>query len=146
MFAVDTNVLVYAADVRSAEHPRCHALVESWRADPLPWYSTWPIFNEFLRVVTHPRVLNQPWSLADGWDYLSALLESPSLTLLVPGARHSEVAGRTFAEHPDLRGNILHDAHTAVLMREHGIRQIYTRDKGFRRFPFVEVFDPVDSV
>jgi predicted nucleic acid-binding protein len=41
-----------------------------------------------------------------------------------------------------LRGNILHDAHTAALMREHGIKEIYTRDMDFHRFPFLTVLDP----
>jgi CubicO group peptidase (beta-lactamase class C family) len=31
---------------------------------------------------------------------------------------------------------------TAVLMREHGIRRIYTRDTDFHRFPFLEPIDP----
>jgi predicted nucleic acid-binding protein len=46
------------------------------------------------------------------------------------------------SEIPHLRGNILHDVHTAALMREHGIRQIYTRDSDFHRFPFLTVIDP----
>jgi predicted nucleic acid-binding protein len=32
---------------------------------------------------------------------------------------------------------------TAILMREHGISTIYTRDADFRRFPFLQVVDPV---
>ena len=44
---------------------------------------------------------------------------------------------------PHLRGNIVHDLHTAALMREHGIRDIYTRDSDFSRFPFVKVIDPL---
>jgi uncharacterized protein len=49
------------------------------------------------------------------------------------------------AELPHLAGNLMHDAHTAILMREHGIARIYTRDTDFSRFPFVEVIDPVGS-
>ena len=45
-------------------------------------------------------------------------------------------------EVPDLRGNLVHDAHTAVLMREHGVRDIFTRDTDFHRFPFLRVIDP----
>jgi uncharacterized protein len=45
-----------------------------------------------------------------------------------------------------LRGNLLHDTHTVVLMREHGIRRIYTRDQDFHRFPFIEVLDPLTTV
>jgi predicted nucleic acid-binding protein len=32
-----------------------------------------------------------------------------------------------------LSGNLAHDA---VVMREHGIRRVYTRDTGFHRFPW----------
>jgi predicted nucleic acid-binding protein len=39
--------------------------------------------------------------------------------------------------------DVLHDAHTAILMREHGIRRLVTRDGDFRRFPFLDVVDPL---
>ena len=42
-----------------------------------------------------------------------------------------------------LAGNLYHDAHTATLMREHGIRSIVTRDTDFHRFKFLEVLDPL---
>ena len=42
----------------------------------------------------------------------------------------------------NLRGNLLYDAQTAILMREHGIKTIYTRDTDFHRFPFLEPIDP----
>lgn len=142
MFVVDTNILVHAADIGAPEHERYRTLVEAWRQDELPWYCTWPILNEFLRVVTHPKVLSRPWDVAGAWGFVEALLASPSLTLLLPGERHVDVVRRTIREHPDLRGNILHDAHTAILMREHGLRRIYSRDQDFRRFPFVELVDP----
>ena len=38
---------------------------------------------------------------------------------------------------------LVHDFHTAVLMREHGVATIYTRDVDFRRFGFLEVIDPL---
>lgn len=43
---------------------------------------------------------------------------------------------------PHLAGNLLHDAHTAILMREHGVRRIATKDTDFRRFSFLVPFDP----
>jgi len=49
------------------------------------------------------------------------------------------------AEVPGLAGNLWHDAETAVLMREHGIRRICTRDTDFHRFPFVEAVDPMTA-
>ena len=70
-------------------------------------------------------------------------MASPSFYLLVEGPRHAEVAQSTLADVKGIRGNLLHDAHTAILMKEHGIRRIYTRDTDFHRFPFLEVIDPL---
>ena len=143
MFAVDTNVLLYASDRSFPEHPRCRALIESWRAQDVPWYLTWNVVYEYLRVVTHPRVLRSPWTIAAAWGFVEALRASPALTLLRPTERHGLVAAETLREVPALRGNLLHDVHTAVILREHGVRCIYTRDSDFARFPFLEPIDPL---
>ena len=142
MFVVDTNVLVYAADPDSAFHPRCRRRLETWRGQASPWFLTWSICYEFLRVCTHPRVFRRPLTIADGWRFLETVFRSPSVEFLRPTERHRAVLGEVVAEVPRLRGNVLHDVHTAVLMREHGIKEIYTRDTDFHRFPFVTVLDP----
>ncbi|NVL93574.1 MAG: PIN domain-containing protein, partial [Desulfobacterales bacterium] len=72
-----------------------------------------------------------------------AVLASPSLGVLIPTERHAEVAAGVMREIPHLSGNLMHDAQTAILMREHGIKTIYTRDTDFHRFPFLEPVDPV---
>jgi uncharacterized protein len=83
------------------------------------------------------------WRIRSAWDFIATLLESPGLDILVPTERHASVAGHVLSEHPELAGNILHDAHTAILMREHGIARICTRDTDFARFPFIEIVDPL---
>ncbi len=143
MFVVDTNVLIYAAEKNFQEHPKCRQLLLGWREQPGAWYSTWGVFYEFLRVVTRPRVFRKPWTTADAWAFLEALLSAPTFDLLVATERHAKVAADVLMKLPHLSGNLLHDAHTAVLMKEHGIRQIYTRDSDFHRFPFVDVLDPM---
>jgi len=145
MFVVDTNVLVYAADKRSPAHAACNSAVEGWRHQAGAWFTTWGILYEFLRVVSHPRVLRSPLNAAVAWRFVEGLLGSPGLDVLSETDRHGEVAGEVLAELPWLAGNLLHDAHTAVLMREHGVRRIYTRDADFHRFPFIEVVDPLDG-
>jgi predicted nucleic acid-binding protein len=59
--------------------------------------------------------------------------------------RHGDVFREVVVEVPFLSGNLVHDAHTAVLMKENGIRTIWTRDADFHRFPFLEVRDPMAS-
>ena len=89
--------------------------------------------------------MRRPWSVKKAWEFVQALLASPGLGILVQTERHPMVAEQVVAEIPHLAGNLLHDAHTAILMREHGIRQICTRDADFHRFPFLEVIDPLQS-
>ena len=145
MLAVDTNVLIYAADADLQFHAPCRDWLERQRVRPDAWYTTWGIVYEFLRVTTHPRVMRRPWSVLAAWEFVSALLASPGLALLVPTQRHADVAGKVISELPHLAGNLLHDAHTAILMREHGIARICTRDTDFNQFPFLEVIDPLRS-
>ncbi len=132
MLAVDTNVLVYAADADSQFHTACRDWLERQRARPDAWYTTWAILYEFLRVTTHARVMRRPWSESAAWNFVAALTE-----------RHADVAEEVILELPHLAGNLLHDAHTAILMREHGIGRICTRDTDFNQFPFLEVIDPL---
>jgi len=143
VIAVDTNILVYAADTHSPFHETCRDWLERRRTAPEAWYTTWPILYEFLRVTTHPKVMRHPWNAAAAWGFVTALLASPGLDVLVPTQRHANVAGGVIAEFPHLAGNILHDAHTAILLREHGVARICTRDTDFNRFTFLEVVDPV---
>lgn len=142
MLVVDTNILVYAADLDSPFHKACREWLERQRQRAEAWHITWPIVYEFMRVTTHPRVMRHPWNAVTAWKFVGALLTSPGLSVLVHTERHAEVAEQVMAEVPGIAGNLLHDAHTAVLMREHGIRRVCTRDMDFHRFPFLEILDP----
>jgi toxin-antitoxin system PIN domain toxin len=145
VFVVDTNVLVYAADERAPEHDRCLALLQSWRSQSSAWYLTWGVCYEFLRVVTHARVFRRPWTVREAHQFLEAVLQSPGVGVLSPTPRHAAVLRSVIEEVPLLAGNLLHDTATAVLMREHGIRRICTRDTDFHRFKFVEPIDPMSA-
>ena len=143
MLVIDTNVLLYAADKQSEFHRPCRGLIEQRLDDPAPDFLTWNICYEFLRVSTHHRVFRSPWNSNDAWRFIEAMLASPGMEVLVPTARHADVLSLVLRELPDSRGNFMHDLHTAVLMREHGISRICTRDTDFHRFPFLTVIDPL---
>ena len=145
MFVVDTNILLYAVDRDSPEHAVCRAYLQKWRRRPDPWHLTWGIIYEFLRVATHPNVFRKPLSLDQAWSFIEAILAAPGVSVLEATENHARIAAEVFEEVPGIRGNLVFDAHTAVLMREHGIRTIYTRDADFSRFPFIEVVDPLQQ-
>jgi hypothetical protein len=143
VFVVDANVLVYGARSDSPFHRECHEALERWRAQHGAWFATWSILYEFIRVVTHRGSTVRPWTVGAAWDFVEALLESPGFSVLVATSRHAAVAQEVFREMPDVSGRLVHDAHIAILMREHGIRRIYTRDTDFHRFSFLEPIDPI---
>ncbi|MEA1927411.1 MAG: TA system VapC family ribonuclease toxin [Candidatus Auribacterota bacterium] len=143
MFVVDTNILLYAANTNSGEHKICRRFILECRKQVSPWYLTWGIVYEFLRVATHPRVFRKPLHIMDAWKFIQSLQASPSLSMLMETDLHSEVASEVFNAIPLLLGNLVFDGRTAVLMKEHGIKRIYTRDTDFHRFPFLEVIDPL---
>jgi len=40
-------------------------------------------------------------------------------------------------------GNLVPDAYVATILREHGVRRLYTADTDFRKFDFLEVINPL---
>lgn len=143
MFVADTNVLIYAVDEDAPEHQRCTGLLHRWRAQPGAWFLTWGICYEFLRVITHRRVLRNPRSAEEAMAILHAILASPGVEVLTPTDRHADVLSLVTQEVPALSGNLWYDVETATLMREHGVRRICTRDTDFHRFRFLECIDPL---
>ena len=99
--------------------------------------------NIFVRVVTHPRIFEKPWSCAEAWAFIESLLSAPGINVLVETDLHQAVAAEFLSQYPLIEGNLLFDAHTAILMREHGIKTIYTRDTDFNKYSDVTVVDPL---
>jgi toxin-antitoxin system PIN domain toxin len=142
MFAVDTNILLYAVDRDSAEHRPCRHLLDKCVGRKQPWALTWGILYEFLRVATHRNVFRKPLTLSQALTFVEPLLESPGLHLLEESPRHFRLLQELEQSAKGLAGNLLFDVRTAVLMKEHGYQRIYTYDADFRRFPEFKVMDP----
>ncbi len=143
MFVIDTNILLYAVNPDSEDHQRAHALLEEWRTGDRSWFLTWGIVYEFLRVSTHTKVFPHPLTLSQAQSWIAALLSSNVSGVLTPTDRHLEILQGLAAQHPRLRGNIMHDLHTVALMREYGVTEIKTADTDFHQFAFLQVVNPL---
>jgi uncharacterized protein len=143
VFVVDTNLLIHATNEDSPAHSKMRRLLGEWGSAHEPWYATWPIAYEFMRVVTHPSVFARPLTFADAWRFIESLGLSSSFGFLVETQRHAQVLQDLTREYPHAAGSILHDLHTAAVMREHGVAEIRTADIDFHQFKFLRVVNPL---
>jgi len=141
VIALDTNILVYARRAEAPFHAQARALLADVAEGDRPWALAWPCIYEFLRVVTHPRVFDPPTDLEAALEDVESLLESPSLVLLGEGPAHSAVL-REAVLSARATGNLIHDAHIAALLLEHGVRELWSADRDFARFPGLRVRYP----
>lgn len=143
MIAVDTSILAFAANRFAPEHPRAASVLESLAEGEQPWALPWPAAHEFLDRVTHPHGVVRPLRAADAWAFLEALRQSPSLRLIGPGERHAEAAAEVLALASDPADTLPPGFALAVVLREHGVRELLTADAGMRRYRFLDVRDPL---
>lgn len=142
MIAVDTNLLVYAHRTDSAWHGRASALVRALAEGGRPWAIPWPCLHEFFAVVTHPRIYAPASTPAEAVAQLQAWAESPMLVLLSEGPAHLDRLAELL-----VRGRVVgarvHDARVAALCLAHGVRELWSADRDFSRFPALRTRNPL---
>lgn len=141
-FGIDVNLLLYASDNRCAQHERAAGFLQTCAADAQVFCLAWLTLMSYLRMATHPRIFAQPLSHAEAMGNVEALMALP----------HCRVIGeqdgfwRTYsaiASDVPTRGNLVPDAHLAAVLKQNGITTLYTHDRDFRKFAFLDVRDPL---
>lgn len=141
-YSIDANILLYASDAASPRHEMARAFLEECARGPETLYLAWPTVLAYLRIATHSRVFSNPLSPRVAEQNIDALLALPHVRTIAEEegfwAAYREVtAGKA------VRGKLVPDAHLATLLREHGVKTLYTSDVDFRRFDFLDVKDPL---
>lgn len=136
---------MYAHRAESPHHVQAIATLRALAEGPAAWALPIFVLSEFLRVVTHPRVLDQPSSMTDAIDALEALLESPTVQILSPGAQYWGLLRKALAD-GSARGNLVFDAQIVAVCREHGADTILSEDRDLRRFDDITVLRLDDAV
>ena len=144
MIAVDSNVLIYAHRAETDLHTVAARDLASLAEGTTGWGI--PVFciGEFVRIVTHRRVLNPPSTLAQALSFLEKVLASPTCRIVRPGPEFIDLFAETVSA-ASARGNLVFNAQIAALCREHGISTILTNDRDFRRFDHLRVRFPGES-
>jgi toxin-antitoxin system PIN domain toxin len=142
VIAVDTNILVYAHRFDSPFNQAAFDRLTELANGTALWGIPWPCLHEFLNVVTNPRVYAPPTSLERALDQIDAWLESPSLTLLTETPAHWMTLRSVLLE-SQVVGPRVHDARIMALCLQHGVREFWSMDRDFSRFPRVKVVNPL---
>lgn len=140
-YSLDVNILLYSSDTSSSIHLRAREFVQSCIEKGDLFYLTWPTVMGYLRISTHPSIFRDPLTPAEASANMETLLALPHVRCLAEEEGFWE-AWRSVTGAEPVRGNLVPDAHLATLLRLHGVHRLYTRDRGFRRFDFLDVRDP----
>ena len=144
MIALDTGILVHARRAETEHHDAARELLKRQAEGSRPWAIPWPCVYEFIRVVTHPAIFKPTSGLDSVITSLESLFASSSLSLLGEGPKHPGHMARALRQ-GDARGNLAFDAHIAALVREHGIKELWTLDRDLARFSGIRAVNPFED-
>ncbi|HEY5637229.1 MAG TPA: TA system VapC family ribonuclease toxin [Burkholderiales bacterium] len=141
-FAIDVNLLLYASDAGSTKHVKAREFIETAARGTEVFCFAWATLLGYLRMATHPSIFTRPLAHDEAAGNVAALLALPQVRVLAEEEGFWPVYREVTAEVPT-RGNLVPDAHLAALLRQHGVKVLYTHDRDFRKFSFLEVRDPL---
>jgi uncharacterized protein len=142
MIALDTNILVYSVREDSPWHQAALTCVRQIAEGKPGWAIAWPSIHEFLAVVTHPKVYKPPTSLVDAIRQVEHWMESPTLRLLGESDGYWDHLKALLTASKAV-GPLVHDARVAAICRTAGVREIWTADRDYSRFPGLVVRNPL---
>lgn len=140
-FSCDVNVLLYASDAASPVHKAARRFLDEAATGGDLVCIGWPTVMSYLRIATHAGIFSAPLSPAEALANVESLASLAHVRLLAEEEGFLEVYREVTGGFP-VRGNLVPDAHLAALLKQHGVRTLYTRDADFRKFAFLEVRDP----
>jgi hypothetical protein len=142
MIAVDTNILVYAFLDQSPWHSAAMGVIRELVEGTERWAIPWPCAHEFLSVVTNPRIYKPASPLVQALEALVLWNQRERLNLLSEGPGYLNLLS-TLAKQGQITGGQIHDARIAALCLHHGVRELWTCDRDFSRFPQLKIRNPL---
>ena len=141
MIIPDVNLLVYAYNRRNPLHEPAgrwwEGLVNGTERVGVPWV----VSTGFVRLMTHPRVVERPAAPEQAVDYVREWFRFPHITPLNPGAEHLMLFRKALAA-AGVGANLVTDAHVAALAIEHQA-EVHSNDMDFGRFPGLRWRNPL---
>ena len=140
-YSLDVNLLLYASDASSPFHVKAKSFLQYCMSRPDVLYLGWPTIMSYLRIATHPSIFDEPLTSEEAIANVETLFSLPNTRCIAEDNGFWESYRATTEETP-VRGNLVPDAHLAALLRFHRVRTLYTNDRDFLRFDFLDIQDP----
>ena len=138
---VDINVLVYSSDESSPFHAKAAALITRLSEGPDLLHLFWPVLIGYLRIATHSAIFPRPLAVVVAMKNIEDLLALPHARATGEGDQFWPMYKATTSGMV-VTGNLVSDAHLVALMRENGVRTLWSHDRDFRKFDEIQVRDP----
>jgi toxin-antitoxin system PIN domain toxin len=137
-FAIDANILLYASDADNERNAPASAFLRRCAEGTEVFYVAWITVMAYVRIATHPHIFRTPLSPDTAMRNVEELLAIPMCQTLSEEEGFWRVYA-SVAQDVAAKGNLVPDAHLAALLRQHGIKRLYTYDRDFRKFAFLDV-------
>lgn len=132
MIIPDINLLIYAHNAADPQHTSAKDWWESAINGSHPVGLPWVVVGGFIRIMTHPRVLENPMPVSDATACVRGWLDQDSVISIDPGKRFPAIFLQ-FLEDLGSAGNLTTDAHIAALAVERQA-EVHSCDTDFTRF------------
>ena len=143
MILVDANLLVYAHVANFPQHKAAQKWLDAKLNGAAPVGLPWESLLAFLRLVTNPRVFEQPEPAVAAWDQVQSWLNCTNVWVPLPTESHRTVLGDLLSV-TRAHANLVPDAHLAALAIEHGL-VLCSADGDFARFPGLRWENPLSA-
>jgi toxin-antitoxin system PIN domain toxin len=104
---------------------------------------SWVALLGFIRLLTNPRIYQNPYSPAEILAIVKIWLEQPQVKIIHPSEQHFILLANLI-EQIGTAGNLTTDAHLAALAIERGLI-LQTTDADFARFPGLKWNNPLKA-
>ena len=137
IYTLDTNVLVYAADVSFPLHDAACVIRDHASGEHQKARLCYSVLLEFFAIVTDSRRVGNPLSPADAWREVEAYLNT--FEVLYPDEGTFAQLGK-LADRYQITRQTIFDGLIVATMIQHEVKGIYTDNrKDFARFDEIEV-------
>ena len=141
MIIPDINLLIYAHNASDPQHLPALEWWERSMNGQEPIGLPWVVIGGFIRLMTHPRILETPMKATDATHCVRNWIDQDSVIVLEPGRRFPMIFF-SYLEKLGSAGNLTSGAQIAALAVEKQA-EVYSCDADFARFGGLQWTNPI---